>query len=170
MDDGRWAARRFNGRRSVHLAALNKASTYGWAPLAVMDVAKVREIKSQHSGLWRFLLGYMFTKQSANFARGVAVPRPLPGSGNMLLRGKIHFAVQDADSLRAALRWKGAAGSCCCLFCRSAYKGALLAPDAPGAQGGVFHYRYAQPHQFDLHTDQTVWDTVDYLEQKPEGA
>lgn len=150
MDDGRWAARRFNGRRSVHLAALNRASTYGWAPLAVMAVAKVREIKGQHSGLWRFLLGYMFTRQRANFARGVAVPRPLPGSGNMLLRGKIHFAVQDADSL--------------------IYKGPLVAPDAPGAQGGVFHYRYAQPHQFDLHTDQTVWDTVDYLEQKPEGA
>ena len=124
-----------------------------------------KRIRGEHSGLLRALLNYCFTRPVRNFSRGVAVPRPPPSTDCVWIRGKIHFAIQDCESLRSALRWKGAGGTCCCLFCKNIYKGPVEAPDTAGG-GHVHHYRYALPDDFDSHTDESVWATIDYLEQK----
>eukprot|EP00959_Pyramimonas_sp_CCMP1952_P126121 2637391-Pyramimonas_sp.AAC.1 len=71
--------------------------------------------------------------------------------------------VQDEKAHKEAKLIKGASGSKPCSTCKNVYQGPT---EATAGSAYIKHYKFAQPSQFDRHTDASFWQMADNLSAK----
>ena len=137
------------------IGGLELTQEHSWNVLTCVRTEIANDLKGGWSHLFKQCVKLFFV-ETGNLESGIQVQ---VGGAMRMVCFQLGYFLADESAIKHAYENKGASGKMMCLFCQTT----VAERYAPNVMGPLIKHTEHDCSKFCLHTDRTVWQTVDHL-------